>query len=304
MPALLPVTRPRISRAIVLARAVAIMVLAGVAMTAYNLPARADRSADVDVIAHRGASGVAPENTAPAIRAAIIQRADFVEIDVQRTKDGKLVNFHDCTLVRTTDVEERFPGRTDYRVSDFTLAELKTLDAGSWFGPRFAGEKILTFGEVIGMVRNRTGLLAEISPCAHYLDTGLPEQVAAELEATPRFLDRALAEGALAVQSFSVADGKAFHARLPEVPVGLLHASRPTEAELVELSTWADQINPSFDDTDPALIERAHQLGLAINVWTVNDASRMRELIALGVDGIITDYPQSLTGPSRPGSAD
>lgn len=304
MPALLPVLRLPSSRAIVLARAVAILVLAGVAMTGYGTPARADRSAGVDVIAHRGASGVAPENTAPAIRAAIRQRADFVEIDVQRTKDGKLVNFHDCTLVRTTDVEERFPGRPDYRVADFTLAELKTLDAGSWFGPRFAGERILTLGEVIGLVRHRTGLLAEISPCAHYRDTGLPKQVAAELGGTARFLDQALAAGRLAVQSFNVADAKAFHARLPEVPVGLLHASRPTEAELVELSTWADQINPSSDETDRALIDRAHRLGLAINVWTVNDPSRMRELVALGVDGIITDYPQSLTGATRPGPVD
>ena len=69
----------------------------------------------VDVIAHRGSSGVAPENTAAAIKAAVKQDADFVEIDVQRSKDGRLVNFHDCTLVRTTDVEERFPGRPSYR---------------------------------------------------------------------------------------------------------------------------------------------------------------------------------------------
>ena len=93
----------------------------------------------VDVIAHRGSSGIAPENTEAAISAAIKQRADFVEIDVQRTKDGRLVNFHDCTMERTTDVEERFPDRSPYRVSDFTWDELQTLDVAlvrlvTWLG--------------------------------------------------------------------------------------------------------------------------------------------------------------------------
>lgn len=256
---------------------------------------RAERANRVDVIAHRGSSGDAPENTLSAIRAAIDERAGFVEIDVQRSKDGELVNFHDCTLVRTTDIERRFPGRPSYRVADFTLAELKTLDTGSWFGRRFAGERILTLREVIGLVRNRTGLLAEISPCSHYAGTGLPEQLAAEFAAVPHYLDQALARGELAVQSFSPADAKSFRARLPEVPIGVLAAERPTDAELIELSTWADHLNPSHEFTDRPLIDRAHQLGLMINVWTVNDPARMRELIELGVDGIITDHPQSLT---------
>jgi glycerophosphoryl diester phosphodiesterase len=256
------------------------------------VPAAATPTDTVDVIAHRGSSGIAPENTAAAIRTAIRQDADFVEIDVQRSKDGRLVNFHDCTLVRTTDVEERFPGRPSYRVSDFTWAELRTLDAGSWFREDFAGEPIISVRDVVKLVSGRTGLLAEISPCGHY--EGLPADLDAELRSIPDYVQKALAKGQLAVQSFEVDDAKDFHQRQPEIPIGLLDADRPTEAELVELSQWADQVNPQFTVTDSALVARVHQFGMDINVWTVNEPGTMRRMAELGVDGIITDYPQSL----------
>ncbi|GAB3562180.1 glycerophosphodiester phosphodiesterase family protein [Amycolatopsis endophytica] len=247
-----------------------------------------------DVIAHRGSSGITPENTAVALRTAIRQDADFVEIDVQRTSDGKLVNFHDCTLERTTDVEERFPGRPSYRVSDFTWAELRTLDAGSWFSGRYAGEPVISVDEVIRTVAGRTGLLAEISPCDHY--DGLPRDLAASLRSHPRYVERALADGQLAVQSFVVEDAKTFHSLLPEVPIGVLDAERPSDAELTELSTWADDVNPQYTVTDQTLVDRVHELGMGINVWTVDEPGSIRKMAGLGVDGIITDYPQSLTG--------
>ena len=97
------------------------------------------------------------------------------------------------------------------------------------------------------------------------------------------------------MQSFETEDAKAFHQKLPQIPIGLLDANRPTEAELVELSTWADQVNPQFTVTDAALVSRVHQLGMDINVWTVNEPGAMRRMQDLGVDGIITDFPQSLT---------
>jgi len=96
------------------------------------------------------------------------------------------------------------------------------------------------------------------------------------------------------VQSFEVDDAKDFHQRQPEIPIGLLDADRPTEAELVELSQWADQVNPQFTVTDNVLVARVHALGMDINVWTVNEPGTMRRMAELGVDGIITDYPQSL----------
>ncbi|WP_311706436.1 glycerophosphodiester phosphodiesterase [Streptomyces litchfieldiae] len=246
-----------------------------------------------DVIAHRGSSGMAPENTAAAINLAIRQDADFVEIDVQRTRDGRLVNFHDCTMERTTNVEEVFPGRDSYRVSDFTWAELRQLDAGSWFHEKYAGERLITVEDVISRVDGRTGLLAELSPCAHY--EGLAEDFAETLEDRPRYLRRALAAGELGVQSFQLDDATDFHTLLPEVPIGFLDADRPTDDELRTLSTWADQVNPQFTVTDQALVDRVHELGMSINVWTVNEPGAMRRMAGLGVDGIITDFPQSLT---------
>ncbi|MFI0353881.1 glycerophosphodiester phosphodiesterase [Actinomadura sp. 9N407] len=251
-------------------------------------------AAGADVIAHRGSSGVAPENTAIAVRTAIRQGADSVEIDVQRTKDGRLVNFHDCTMERTTDVEQRFPGRASYRVSDFTWDELRTLDAGSWFHERFAGERVISVRQVIGQVRGKTGLLAEISPCAHY--EGLPDDLAGELRAVPGgYLRKELAKDRLGVQSFEVDDARRFHDLLPQVPVGVLDAERPTDTELVALSKWADDVNPQHTVTNQALVDRVHGLGMGINVWTVNEPGAMRKMLGLGVDGIITDYPQSLT---------
>lgn len=271
-------------------------LLAVPALLAAPSAVASEKAGTLDVIAHRGSSGVAPENTAPAVKAAIKQDADFVEIDVQRTKDGRLVNFHDCTLERTTDVEERFPGRPSYRVSDFTWDELRTLDAGSWFHETYAGERIITVREVITMVHGKTGLLAEISPCGHYAGTGLPAALEAELRSVRGYVEDAVADGELGVQSFEVDDAKAFKTLAPEIPVGVLDAERPTEAELVALSEWADDVNPQYTVTDSALVARVHELGMGINVWTVNEPGAMRTMAGLGVDGIITDYPQSLTG--------
>ncbi|MEV6122993.1 glycerophosphodiester phosphodiesterase family protein [Streptomyces sp. NPDC052077] len=257
-------------------------------------PRRPDGAAGPDVIAHRGSSGMAPENTAAAVGLAVAQRADFVEIDVQRTRDGRLVDFHDCTMERTTDVEEVFPGRPRYRISDFTWAELRRLDAGSWFDRDFAGERIVTVDEVIARLDGtRTGLLAEISPCSHY--TGLPADLADELRQRPRYLRQALTRHRLAVQSFRPDDAREFRSRLPGVPVGLLDAERPTDAELLRLSRWADQVNPQYTVTDRRLVDRVHALGMEINVWTVDEPGAMRRMAALGVDGVITDFPQSLT---------
>ncbi|MFD8175840.1 glycerophosphodiester phosphodiesterase [Streptomyces sp. NPDC059709] len=271
-----------------------VAVLSGLALAVTSTPAQAATDGP-DVIAHRGSSGMAPENTAAAIDLAVRQRADHVEIDVQRTKDGKLVNFHDCTMERTTDIEDLYPGRPSYRVSDFTWNELRQLDAGSWFHPDYAGEPIITLDTVIRHLQHtRTGLLAEISPCGQY-GTTIATDLADHLNGKPDYVRKALARRQLAVQSFETDDARAFHTAMPDVPIGILDADRPTETELVELSQWADQINPQHTVTDQTLVDRIHQLGMDINVWTVDEPGTIRKMLNLGVDGIITDYPQTLT---------
>ncbi|MFE9180158.1 glycerophosphodiester phosphodiesterase [Streptomyces sp. NPDC007126] len=271
-----------------------VAVLSGLALAVTSTSAQAATDGP-DVIAHRGSSGMAPENTAAAIDLAVRQRADHVEIDVQRTKDGKLVNFHDCTMERTTDIEDLYPGRPSYRVSDFTWNELRQLDAGSWFHPDYAGEPIITLDTVIRHLQHtRTGLLAEISPCSQY-GTTIATDLAHNLNAKPRYVGKALARRQLAVQSFETDDARTFHDLMPDIPIGILDAERPTDTELVELSQWADQINPQHTVTDQTLVDRIHQLGMTTNVWTVDEPGAIRKMTTLGVDGIITDYPQTLT---------
>ncbi|WP_435614854.1 glycerophosphodiester phosphodiesterase [Streptomyces coelicoflavus] len=276
------------------AAGVVVAVLSGLALAMTSTPATAATDGP-DVIAHRGSSGMAPENTAAAIDLAVHQRADHVEIDVQRTKDGKLVNFHDCTMERTTNIEDLYPDRPHYRVSDFTWNELRRLDAGTWFHHTYADERIITLDDVIHHIQHtRTGLLAEISPCSQY-GTTIATDLADTLRAKPHYVHKALARNRLAVQSFQTDDAHTFHDRMPDIPIGILDADRPTDTELTELSHWADQINPQHTVTDQTLVDRIHQLGMDINVWTVDEPGAIRTMAALGVDGIITDYPQTLT---------
>ncbi|WP_416530578.1 glycerophosphodiester phosphodiesterase [Streptomyces coelicoflavus] len=271
-----------------------VAVLSGLALAVTSTTAQAATDGP-DVIAHRGSSGMAPENTAAAIDLAVRQRADYVEIDVQRTKDGELVNFHDCTMERTTDIEDLYPGRPSYRVSDFTWKELRRLDAGSWFHDDYAGEPLITLDTVIRHIQHtRTGLLAEISPCSQY-GTTIATDLANALRDEPDYVRKALAREQLAVQSFETDDARTFHTSQPDIPIGILDADRPTDSELVELGQWADQINPQHTVTDQALVDRVHRLGMTINVWTVDEPGAIRKMAALGVDGIITDYPQTLT---------
>ncbi|MEJ7785670.1 MAG: glycerophosphodiester phosphodiesterase family protein [Solirubrobacteraceae bacterium] len=278
--------RFRLSTLAVLLTAMAIL------LTATMPAAEARTRTAVTDIAHRGSSGSAPENTLAAVELALAQHASYIEVDVQRSADGELVIIHDTTLQRTTNVEEVFPGRTSYRVGDFTLEELKRLDAGSWFGEEFSGEQIPTLRELIDTIGGRAGLLLEFK--APELYPGIEAEIAAEMESIPDYLKRALASERLVVQSFNVTSMRLFHELQPEIPVGLLYGYRPSEAELVAASEWADQINPSYRVTDQALVDRVHELGMTISVYTLNTGKLMREYIALGVDGIISNYPAVL----------
>ena len=146
--------------------AIGTLALVLVVMQANGVTAQAPKKLNV---AHRGASAYAPEHTLAAYRLAIEQGADFVEQDLAVTKDGVLICLHDPSLERTTDVETKFPTRfTEVAIegktrkawlaNDFTLAEIKTLDAGSWFDPKFAGERVPTFDEAVALIRGKAGL--------------------------------------------------------------------------------------------------------------------------------------------------
>ena len=243
---------------------------------------------DVAVIGHRGSSAMAPENTLASIRLALRQGADYIENDIMRTKDGKLVVTHDLSLARTTDVEQVFPDRTTYQVADYTLAEIKQLDAGSWFGPQFAGQRILTLREWVDAVGSSAGMLLEAKdPWAF---PGIEIDIDKELRSIPTFV-QALRKGKVIMQAGDEAWLRAYNQLAPDVPVALLYYTRPTDEQLVSASTWLDAVNPALGNIDRAIVDRTHELGLETYVWTVNHGSDMNRGIDWGVDGIITDYP-------------
>ena len=247
--------------------------------------------AEPEVIAHRGASVEAPENTLAAVRRAIARDADHVEVDVQRTKDGQLVVLHDTTLARTTDVRRVFPRRAPWLVGDFTADEVAQLDAGAWHSAQYAGERVPTLTEVVEVVRHsRTGLLLELKATA--LHAGLADDVAAVLQGTPGYAAEASAAGRLAVQSFDHGAARRHKELLPAVPVGVL--GTPSRPELGALATWANRVNPVHWSIRPSFVEAVHRHGLRCHVWTVNRPHHMRRALDLGVDGVITNHPATL----------
>ena len=271
--------------------------LAGVALAAGTMivpvavnAVEANRADDIVVTAHRGASAYAPENTLASFALGIKQGADWIESDVQATKDGKLVLIHDTTLSRTTNVEQRFPGRSPWNVRDFTLAEIKTLDAGSWFSKKYAGARVPTLKEmVVAVGLSPSGILMELKSPELY--PGIEKQVAAEFNSFPGYVRSAVAAGRIGVQSFNFGSMKTYKKVQPEMPVGLL--GKPAYSDL-DAYTWADQINPSHGSFDAAYVARVHKLGMDIHSWTVNDAATMRTVLDRGVDGIITNNPDVL----------
>ncbi|MDQ4051096.1 MAG: hypothetical protein M3237_00140 [Actinomycetota bacterium] len=244
-----------------------------------------------DVVAHRGSSGAAPENTIAAVRLAVRQKAEVVENDIQRTKDGELVIMHDISLARTTDVEQVFPARAPWHVGDFTLAEIKQLDAGSWFAPEFAGERVPTLAEWGQAVGYGTGMLLE--PKSPALYPGIETDLDKELRDVGVFAT-AINQGRLVVQSFDHRWLRVYKEMALDVPVGLLFGSRPAPTDITNAATWAEQVNPALGAIDEPVIAAIHDAGMEAHVWTVNDGAGMRRAINWDVDGIITNYPQVL----------
>lgn len=272
---------------------------AGFAADAKALP-------EVTNVAHRGASAYAPENTLVAVTDGVTRGADLIEVDVQRTKDGELILMHDTDLARTTDAEEVFPDHGSYAIADFTMDEVSQLDAGSWFDPSFAGEKVPTLAEALAELRKlETGLLLEVKEPSRY--PGIEQEIVDELSRDPWWLEPAPPEQAhrLVIQSFDWESMKRSQDLLPNIPHGLL--GRMDEADIPTYAEWADQINPSHTTIDAAYVQAVHDAGIEIYVYTVNDADDMRAQIKNGVDGIISNYPDVLADviaePAQPVAA-
>ena len=232
------------------------VLAAGVgAFSSLEVPSTAGAaSTSIKNIAHRGSSGVAPENTLAAVRLAIAQKADVVENDIQRTRDGELVIMHDTTLTRTTNVEQVFPDRGPWNVGDFTLAEIKLaeikqLDAGGWFAPEFAGERVPTLTEWVNSVGRQAGMLLE--PKSPELYPGIESDLDKKLRSLPAF-NSGLKAGQVVVQCFNHTWLRDYKNLASDVPVGLLFTGKPTESEIADAAAWAQQVNPALGSIDEA----------------------------------------------------
>ncbi len=250
------------------------------------------------VIAHRGASYLAPEATAPAYILARDLGADYIEIDVQRTSDGVLIAYHDDTFERTTDVSERFPTRAKNPVGDFTLAEVKSLDAGSWFNARFPdrarpsyrGLRVLTFEEVVAIASaaGRTlGLYIESKNPEAY--PGIEHEIIRTLAARGRLDPRRVI-----FQSFSRQSVETFAKAAPAVPrTYLVDEKMEKETGWKALVAAAAEIGTGIGPVGyvafPWNLGKAHRQGLVVHVYTVNAPWQFSLLSFFGADGFFTD---------------
>ena len=229
------------------------------------------------MIAHRGASGHAPENTLAAFKRAIALGASFIETDLQLSRDSRFVAIHDDTVNRTTNGQGK--------VHDLSLADLRRLDAGSWFGSEFAGERIPTLEEILEFSKKHDVVFyLELKPSGswggeHALIGALRES--GEIART-------------VVISFDAGILGALRRIEPTLMTGLLfdgQIDKPLE-RAVEIG--ARQLAVRSDLVTPALLTEARKKDLQVVCWTVNQPAHMRLLIEAGVDGIMSDYPDRL----------
>lgn len=244
------------------------------------------------IIAHRGASLDAPENTLTAFELALGQGADLIELDVQLDGDGTVVVHHDPTLERTTDAPSRFPDRAPWDLRTFRRAELAGLDA-VWPAGRVAGPRcgLATLDEVLQRLEGRTRLLLELKDPGRHDD--LVVATLAALRRAPAWLDDGDG-GAVTVQSF---DHAAVAAVRDELGGRVAYAWVYDDGIVPDLTTvpaWVRDLALAHHVVDRDLVAAVHDVGRRVLPWTVNDAARMRELLDVGVDAIITDAPALL----------
>ena len=234
------------------------------------------------VIAHRGASGNAPENTMAAFRKAVALGATFVETDLQLSRDARFVAIHDATVNRTTNGQGA--------VHDMTLAELRKLDAGSWFGSEFAGERIPTLEEIFEFSKkNDVVFYLEIKPAGSWGGEHALIGALRESGEIPRAV----------VISFDPSIVMGLRKIEPTLMTGLLYDGQLENPLEKAVAIGARQLAVRGDLVTPAMLAEARKKDLQVVCWTVNHPAHMRMLAAAGVDGIMSDYPDRLAAAVR-----
>lgn len=226
---------------------------------------------ETEITAHRGSSRTAPENTIPAIEAAVEEMADSVELDVQMTADGVVVLGHDASLKRVAGVNRS--------IASMTFEELEKLDVGSWFSSEYAGTRIPSLSEVLELCSQKTSLNIEIKYVGK--NSELPEK-------TAEMVREYGMENQCVITSTNLSYLKRVKEALPEIRTGYIISAAYGN---FYSSEDVDFISIRSGFVTSALMQNAHEQGKAVYAWTVNTKSELERLTLLGVDGIITDRP-------------
>ena len=280
------------------------------------------------VVAHRGASAYAPEHTAAAYRLAIEMGADFVEQDLAVTRDNVLICLHDASLERTTNVEQVFPDRgitisldgstrRHWVANDFTLAEIKRLDAGSWFDSKFANEKILTFDEAVAIVKGRAGMFPELKTPEVYegRNVDFEQLVAAALDKHGLRGPNADPKTPVILQTFGQASARELARIKIGVPVVLLLSEDDGFKTLEQVRAWKGIVQgfgpaKHIVSQNPNFVKWAHAEGLSVTPYTFRQSDTATAgfrdvseemahyLYKLDVDALFTDNPDKF--PRKP----
>jgi glycerophosphoryl diester phosphodiesterase len=260
--------KPPVSGRVVIIGAVVSFFVATI--TGWFLLSRADIEDRTEIVAHRGASGSAPENTMAAIKQAITDGAHWVEIDVQRTADDRVVVVHDRDLVRI--------GNISLVVSQTPYARLDRIDVGSWFHPRFSDQRIPTLEAVLEQCRDKIKVNIELKYYAW--DPLLAGRVI-------EIVENSHMETAVVVMSLKPEAVDQVKRKRPHWQVGLLAAAALTDLTRVD----ADFLAVHSRMVTPGFVRRVHRKGKTLQVWTINDTVGMTKMFGMGVDALITDEP-------------
>jgi glycerophosphoryl diester phosphodiesterase len=235
----------------------------------------------VMVIAHRGFSGQAPENTLASFKKAIESGSDMIELDVRLSKDGQVVVVHDNTIDKTTN------GRG--KVADYTLKELKQFDAGSWFAPQFSGEQIPTLKEVLESAKGRILVNIEIKneSLGQYAVTDLADRALREVKKA-EMADRVI------FSSFYPSALARIKERDPRIWVALLYNRSWNYLPEITRGNPFSILNLRNSYLTKDKIAKIHREGMRVNVYTVNSEEEMEQFVGWGIDGIITNHPDRL----------
>ena len=229
-------------------------------------------------IGHRGALGYAPENTMASFQLAVEMRVDVIELDIHMTRDGALVVMHDGNVARTTDGQGH--------IKEMTLAEVKALDAGARFSPRFRGERVPTLAEVLAWARGRIQLAIEVKGDPMPA-TGIEDKLVTLLR------DQSMVDSVIAI-SFHHPVVRRLKELEPALATGILYCARLADSVGAARAALADSLRPDWQYWTADLVRTVHEAGLTASTWNADDEPLMEYLVGLGVDSIGSNYPDRL----------